>query len=125
LIDIASASPNEVVSGGPLRQVVHSSKVSLILLRHEPEVEVGRALHYRQVVDALNPGGRLDRRDEPVQDRTDLGKLGRGHITEIQEMPPGFEDDRSRAGLLQRGMLGEEVLVLDYVAPWTGNVQEL
>lgn len=40
---------------GLLRQVVHSSKFSLVLLRYEPEVEVGRALHQRQEIDALDP----------------------------------------------------------------------
>src|ERR1700685_2236618 len=40
-------------------------------------------------------------------------------------MPPGFEDDRSCTGLLQRGVLGEEVLAFGDVAPWTGGVQEL
>jgi hypothetical protein len=40
-------------------------------------------------------------------------------------MPPGFDDDRSGAGLLQRGVLGEEVLAFDDVAPRTARVQEL
>jgi hypothetical protein len=88
-------------------------------------VEVGRALHNRQEIDALDPRGRLDRRNEPMGGRTELGQLGRSHVTEVQEMPPGLEDDRSRAGLLQRGVLGEEVLAFDDVAPWPGDVQEL
>src|ERR1700677_3028104 len=51
---------------GLLGQVGDSEKVSLVLLRHQPEVEVRRALHHRQVIDALDPCGRLDRRNEPV-----------------------------------------------------------
>jgi hypothetical protein len=39
-------------------------------------------------------------------------------------MPPGLDDDRSCTGLLQRGMLGKEVLAFDDIAPWTGGVQE-
>jgi hypothetical protein len=88
-------------------------------------VEVGRALHHRQEIDALDPGGSLDRRDEPVQDRAERGKLGRSHLAEIQEMPPRFDDYRSCTGLLQRGVLREEVLAFDDVAPWAGDVQEL
>ena len=80
-------------------------------------MEVGRALHQRQEIDALDPGGALDRRDEPVQDRAELGTLGRRHLTEIQEMPPGFDDYRSCTGFLWRGVLGEEVLAFDDVAP--------
>jgi hypothetical protein len=57
---------------GLLRQIGHSLKFSLVLLRYEPEVEVGRVLHQRQEIDALDPGSSLDRRDEPVQDRTEL-----------------------------------------------------
>jgi hypothetical protein len=87
-------------------------------------VEVGRALHHGQEVDALDPGDSLDRRNEMVEDRTEFGTLGRCHLTEVQEMPPGLDDDRSCAGLLQRGVLGEEVLAFDDVAPWTGDVQE-
>jgi hypothetical protein len=88
-------------------------------------VEVGRALHHGQVIDALNPGGSLDRRNEPMEDRTELGTLGWRHLTGIQEIPPGLDDDRSRTGLLQRGVLGEEVLAFDDVAPWNRDVQEL
>ena len=84
-----------------------------------------RALHNRQQIDALDPRGSLDRRNEPMDDRTELGKLGRSHLTEIQEMPPGFDYYRSRTGLLQRGVLCDEVLALDDVAAWAGGVQEL
>jgi hypothetical protein len=55
---------------------------------------------------------------------TELGKLGRIHLAEIQEMPPGFYDDRSCTGLLQRGVLGDEVLAFDDIAARTGGVQE-
>jgi hypothetical protein len=108
-----------------LRQVGHSPEFSLVLPRYEPEVEVRRALHHGQVVDALDPRGRLDRRDELVEDRTEFGTLGWRHLTEVQEMPSGLDDDRSGAGLLQRGVLGEEVLAFDDVAPRAGGVQEL
>ena len=84
-----------------------------------------RALHNRQQIDALDSRGSLDRRNEPMDDRTELGKLGRSHLTEIQEMPPGLDDDRSRAGRLQRGVLDQEVLAFDDVAAWNGSVQEL
>jgi hypothetical protein len=40
-------------------------------------------------------------------------------------MPPGLEDDRSCTGLLQRGVLSEEVLAFDDVAARAGDVQEL
>jgi hypothetical protein len=60
-----------------------------------------------------------------MDDRTELGKLGRSHLTEIQEMPPGLDDDRSCTGRLQRGVLDEEVLSFDDVAPWNGGVKEL
>src|SRR3984885_6929129 len=110
---------------GLLRQVGHSPKFSLVLPRYEPEVEVRRALHHGQVVDALDPRGRLDPRNEPVQDRTEFGTLGGRHLPEVQEMPPGLDDDRSGTGLLQRGVLREEALAFDDVAPWTGGVQEL
>jgi hypothetical protein len=40
-------------------------------------------------------------------------------------MPPGFDDYRSCTGLLQRGVLGEEVLSFDDVASRTGGVQQL
>jgi hypothetical protein len=88
-------------------------------------VEVGRALHNRQEIDALDIRGRLDRRNEPMEDRAELGALGWRHITEIQEMPPGLDDDRSCAGLLQRGVLDEEVLAFDDVASGNGDIQEL
>src|ERR1700689_4270051 len=109
---------------GLLRQVGGSHELSLVLLRYEPEVEVGRALHHCQVIDALDPGGGLDCRDQPVEDRTELGTLIWRHVAEIQQMPPGFDNDRSGAGLLQRGVLGEEVLALDDVASRPGDVQE-
>jgi hypothetical protein len=40
-------------------------------------------------------------------------------------MPSSLDDDRSGAGLLQRGVLGEEVLTVDDVATRAGRVQEL
>lgn len=68
---------------------------------------MGCALHQRQEIDAPDPGGRLDRRNEPMKDRTEFGTLGRRHLTEIQQMPPGLDDDRSRTGRLQRSVLDE------------------
>jgi hypothetical protein len=62
-----------------------------------------RALHQCQEIDALDPSSSLDRRNEPMEGRTELGKLGRSHLTEIQKMPPGLDD----------------------VAPWTGDIQKL
>lgn len=58
-----------------LRQVLHASKSPLVLFGHQPEVKVRGALHQRQEVDMLGPGGRLDRRDQPVQDRPGAGLL--------------------------------------------------
>jgi hypothetical protein len=103
---------------GPLREVVHSSKFSLGLLRYEPEMEVGRVLHHRQEVNALDFCGNLDRRNEPMENRTELGTLGWRHLTEIQQMAPSLDDDGSCAGLLKRGVLGEEVLTFNDVATW-------
>ena len=60
-----------------------------------------------------------------MEDRTEFGTLGWRHLTGIQEMPPGLDDDRTCTGLLQRGVLDEEVLAFDDVAPWNGGVQEL
>jgi hypothetical protein len=85
-------------------------------------MEVGRALHQGQEVDALNCGGSLDRRDEPMEDRTELATFGWCHFTEIQIMPPSFNDDRSCAGFLERGVLDEEVLAFDEVATRDGGV---
>jgi hypothetical protein len=36
-------------------------------------------------------------------------------------MPPGLDDERSCTGLLQRGVLDEEVLVFDDVTPGIGT----
>jgi hypothetical protein len=41
-----------------------------------------------------------------VPDRAQLGALGWRHLGEIQEMPPGLDNDRSWTGLFQRGVLG-------------------
>jgi hypothetical protein len=87
-------------------------------------MEVGRSLHQRQEVDALDSGGSLDRRNEPMKKGTELSTLGWRHISEVQHMPSCFDDDRSRAGLLQRGVLDDEVLTCDDVATWHGGVQE-
>ena len=106
---------------GLLRQVVHSSKFPLVLPRYEPEMETGARSIQRQEIDALDPRGNLDRRNEPMEARTELGTLDWRHLTEIEEMPPGLDNDRSRAGRLQRGVLDEEVLVVDDVAPWNGG----
>jgi hypothetical protein len=84
-----------------------------------------RALHQRQEIDALDPRGSLDRRNEPMGDRAEVCKLGRSHLTEIEKMPPGLEYDRSRTGFLQRGVLDDEVLALHDVAPGAGDVQKL
>ena len=57
---------------------------------------------------------------------TELRELSRScDLAEIQKMPPGLDYDRSCTGLLQRGVLGDEVLALDDVAAWPGDVQEL
>jgi hypothetical protein len=40
-------------------------------------------------------------------------------------MPPSLDYDRSCTGLPQRGVLDGEVLALDDVTPWAGNVQKL
>src|SRR3954469_17199072 len=67
-------------------------------------------LHPRQKIHALDACGSLDRRNEPMEGRTQLGTFGRRHLTEIQKMPPGLDDDRSRPALLQRAVLDEKVL---------------
>jgi hypothetical protein len=88
-------------------------------------MEVGRSLHQRQEVDALDFSGSLDRRNEPMEKGTELGTFGWRHFTEIQQMPPSLDDDRSCAGRLQRRVLDEEVLTFDDVATRAGGVQEL
>jgi hypothetical protein len=88
-------------------------------------MEVGHSLHQRQEVDALDSRGGLDRRNEPMQKGTELGTFGWRHFTEIQQMPPSLDDDRSCAGGLQRGVLDEEMLTFDDVATWAGGIQEL
>jgi len=108
-----------------LRQVGRSPKFSNVLLRYEPEMEVGRSLHHRQVVDALDACGSLDRWDEPMEERTELATFGCCHLTEIQEMPPGFDDHCSCARFLQLRVLDEEVLAFDDVATWDGRAQQL
>src|ERR1700733_2869714 len=76
---------------GSLGHVGHASKLSHVLLRYEPEVKVGCALHQRKQVDALDSRGSLYRRDEAVDGRTELRNLGGRHFSEIQEVPPGLE----------------------------------
>jgi hypothetical protein len=88
-------------------------------------MKVGYSLHQRQEVDALDFGGSLDRRNEPMEKGTELGAFGWRHLTEIQQMPPSHDDDRSRAGRLQWGVLDEEVLTFDDVATRPGGVQKL
>ena len=103
-----------------MRQVGHSSKFCLVLLRYKPEMEVGRSLHQRQVVDALDSSGRLDRRNKPMEKGTELNTFGWRNFTEIQQMPPSFDDDCPCAGRFQRGVLDEKRLTFDDVASWAG-----
>ena len=109
---------------GLLRYIFHSSKFSLVLLRYQPEMEVGHPLHQRQEVDALDSCDSLDRRYEPMKNGTKLGTFGGRHFTEIQQMPPSYDDDRSWAGRLQWSVLGQEVLTFDDVATWERAVEE-
>ena len=51
---------------------------------------------------------------------TELGTFGWRHFTEIQQMPPSFDDDRSCAGRLEGSVLNEEVLTFDDIATWAG-----
>jgi hypothetical protein len=88
-------------------------------------MEVGGSLHGRQVVDALNSCDGLDRRNDPMQERTELGAFGWRHFTEIQQMPPSLDDDRSSTGLLQRGVFDEEVFIFDDIATRDRGVQKL
>jgi len=60
-----------------------------------------------------------------VEDRAEFGTLGWRHLAEIQEVPPSLDDDSSRTGRLQRGVLDEEVLAFDDVAAWNGGIQQL
>jgi hypothetical protein len=60
-----------------------------------------------------------------MEKRTELGTFGWRHFTEVQQMPSRLDDDRPRAGRLERGVLDEEVLTFDDVASWTRGVQEL
>jgi len=106
---------------GLLRNVGRSSKFSHVLLRDEPQMEVGRSLHHGQVVDALDPGGRLDRRNEPMEKGAEIRALGGRHVTEVQQVAPRLNDDRPGAGLLERGVLDQEVLIFDDVATGDGR----
>jgi hypothetical protein len=81
---------------------------------------MGRPLHQSPVVDALDSGCNLDGRNEPMENGAELGTFDCRHLTEIQQMPPSFHDDRSCAGRLQRGMIDEEVIAFDDVAAWEG-----
>jgi hypothetical protein len=114
--------PNGVLKA-LLRQVFHSSKRSLVLLGHEPEMEMGHSLHQRQEADALDSWRSLDRRNEPMEKRAELDTFSRRHLTEVQQMPPGFDDDCACARGFQRSALDEEVLIFDDVAPWARRVQ--
>jgi hypothetical protein len=87
-------------------------------------MEVGHSLHQRQEVDALHSGGGLDRRNESMEKGTELGNFGWCHFTEIQQMPSGFDDDRSCAGRLQWRVFDKELLFLDDVATCGGRVEE-
>jgi hypothetical protein len=88
-------------------------------------MEVSRSLHQGQEVDALDSCGGLDRRNEPMENGSELDTFGWRHFTEIQQMPPSFDDDGSCAGRLQRGVLDEEALAFDDVATGDGGVREL
>ncbi len=66
-------------------------------------MEVVHSLHQRQEVDALDSCGSLDRRNEPMEKGTELGTFGWRHLTEIQQMPPSLDDDRSCGGGLAAG----------------------
>ena len=85
---------------------------------------MGHPLHQRQEVDALDSCDSLDRRYEPMENGTELGTFGGRHFTEIQQMPPSYDDDRSWAGRLQWSVLGHEVLAFDDVATWERAVEE-
>jgi hypothetical protein len=98
-----------------LGQVVHSSKVSLVPFRNEPEMEVVYSFHQRQVVDALDSCGSLDcrnprrgsrsgevirpshprRRTRGDNTRRDCGWLSAGH--EHVPGPTRRQPDRSGA----------------------------
>ena len=73
--DIDSAALSVAVEGvaaldRPLREAL--PRTSLV----KPEMEVGGPLHQRQVIDAFDSSGSLDRRNEPVEKGTQLGALG-------------------------------------------------
>jgi hypothetical protein len=76
-----------------LREVVHSLELSLVLLWHEPEMEVGCSLHQGHEVEALDSCWSFDLRNEPMENRTELGAFGWVDFTEIQLMRPGLDDD--------------------------------
>jgi hypothetical protein len=59
-----------------------------------------------------------------MKERAELGGLGRRHLTEIQQMAPSLDDDRSGARRAQRGVLREEVLAGDDVAAWARCIQK-
>jgi hypothetical protein len=102
-------------------QVRHPPKASLLLLGHEPKMEVRHALHQRQEIDSVGSRDNLERRDESFQDRTEFGTLSQRHLAKIQQMSSGFDDYRSRIGQLQRAVLYEKVLPFDDVAPRRGS----
>jgi hypothetical protein len=92
-------------------------KRCLLLLGHEPKVEVRHMLVQRKEIDSVGSGDSFDRRDESFHDRTELGTLSRSPVAKIQKMSSGFDDYRPRIGHLKRGVLYKEVLPFDDVAP--------
>jgi hypothetical protein len=98
------------------RQKSHSFKGRMLLLGHEPKMEMRHALHQRQKVGAVGPSGSLDCRDDSFQDRAKLGTLCLRRLAKIQKMTSGSDDDCSRIGLLQRSVLHDEMLSFEDVA---------
>jgi hypothetical protein len=87
-------------------------------------MKVGGSLHQRKEIDALDSRGRLDGRNHPMGNGTELGNFGSRHFTKIQQVPSRLDDDRSCAGRLQRGVLDEEVLTFEDTTAWDRDVQD-
>jgi hypothetical protein len=60
-------------------------------------MEVGRSLHNCEEVDPLDFCGSLVRRNESMEKGAELSTFGWRHLTEIQQMAPSLDDDRSCA----------------------------
>jgi hypothetical protein len=55
----------------------------------------------------------FDCRNEPMDKGSEADNSFWRHVSEVQQVPPRLDDDRSGAGRLQRGVLDEVALIFE------------